>query len=199
MLYDIPFFKHSNALLRNTLGGWEIAPIYTYQTGTLVTPFSGNVDANLNGDPAGDRVIVNPNGVQGTGSGLTPLTNSSGYTVGYLINNPSAQYIAGAPGVLVNGGRNLEHLNPMNDVDITAQKRFAITERYSIEFSARAFNVLNHPQYVGGFINDVQPFTSATGPAVINMLNPASATFLRPDTAFSSNPRSMLLALKFLF
>ena len=54
VLYDVPYFKNGNALTRNVLGNWEIAPIYTYQTGEWVTAQSG-VDANLNGDSAGDR------------------------------------------------------------------------------------------------------------------------------------------------
>jgi len=41
VVYDEPFFKNRNAFLRNTLGGWEIAPIYTYQSGQWVTGQSG--------------------------------------------------------------------------------------------------------------------------------------------------------------
>jgi hypothetical protein len=43
------------------------------------------------------------------------------------------------------------------------------------------------------------PFQNATGPAVDNFLNPSSSAFLRPDQAFSSNPRNIQLAIKFLF
>ncbi len=199
MLYELPLPKHFNGAVKSVLGNWEIATIYTYQTGTLVTPFSGNVDVNLNGDPAGDRVLVNRGGVAGTGSGVTALTNSNGYTVGYLVDNPQAQYIQGQPGMLVNGGRNLAHLPPMDDIDLTVQKQIAISERYRLEFSIRIFNSLNHPQYVGGYINDVQPFGNATGPAVDNYLNPSTSAFLHPDQAFSSNPRNIQLALKLHF
>ena len=75
LVYDEPFFKNSGAFLRNTLGGWEVAPIYTYQSGQWVTTTSG-VDSNLNLDSAGDRVIANPGGVKGTGSGTNPLCRS---------------------------------------------------------------------------------------------------------------------------
>ena len=60
-LYDLPFFKRSSWFMKNILGNWEVAPIYTYQTGTCVDVQSG-VDANLNGDSAGDRAFVNPSG-----------------------------------------------------------------------------------------------------------------------------------------
>src|SRR6201999_2527446 len=76
LIYDEPFFKNGNAILRNTLGNWEIAPIYTYQSGQWVTSQSA-IDANLNGDNAGDRAILNPSGAKGTGSGVIPLCNST--------------------------------------------------------------------------------------------------------------------------
>ena len=73
VLYDVPFFKHSNWLMRNVLGNWEIAPIYTYQVGQPYTVQSGN-DANLNFDSATDRALVNPNGgTPGVGSDTTAL------------------------------------------------------------------------------------------------------------------------------
>jgi hypothetical protein len=76
LLYDEPFFKNGNAFLRNTLGNWEIAPIYTYQTGEWATAQDG-VDANLNGDAASDRPIFNPAGIGTTGSGVSPLCTSA--------------------------------------------------------------------------------------------------------------------------
>jgi Carboxypeptidase regulatory-like domain len=76
LLYDEPFFKNGNAFLKNTLGNWEVAPVYTYQTGEWMTAQDG-VDANLNVDAAGDRPIFNPAGVGVTGSGVAPLCTSA--------------------------------------------------------------------------------------------------------------------------
>ncbi len=64
LVYDVPFFSNSSALLKNTLGNWEIAPAYTYQSPEYATVQSAT-DANLNGDSAGDRVFINPNGKKG--------------------------------------------------------------------------------------------------------------------------------------
>ena len=42
VLYDTPWYKDSkNWLLKNVVGNWEIAPIYTYQTGNWFTVQSG--------------------------------------------------------------------------------------------------------------------------------------------------------------
>src|SRR5581483_8987349 len=37
VVYDLPSFRESNWFLRNIVGEWMVAPVYTYQTGTLVT------------------------------------------------------------------------------------------------------------------------------------------------------------------
>ncbi len=196
-IYDLPFFKHSNWVMRNVVGNWEFAPIYAYQTGTLVDIQSG-VDANLNGDSAGDRVFVNPSGNPNVGSGVTPLMNTAGQTVAYLADNPSARYIQAAKGMLPNGGRNTGQLPPIDDVDMTIAKSFNITESKKLQFSARFFNIFNHPQYIGGNVSDVAPFAATSTSAHI-FLEPQSGTFGIPSQAFSSNPRSIQLALKFLF
>jgi hypothetical protein len=196
-LYDLPFFKHSNWFMKNLVGNWEFAPIYTYQSGTLVDVQSG-VDSNLNGDSAGDRAIVNPGGTANVGSGITALKNSAGATVAYLALNPNARYIEAGKGTLPNGGRNTQQLPAIDDIDMTVAKSFNITESKKLQFSARFSNIFNHPQYVGGNLNDVAP-VGQTGTSVHTMLEPQSGTFMQPSQALSSNPRSIQLALKFLF
>ena len=199
MMYDMPFFKHSNWFMRNVLGNWEIAPIYQYQTGTVYTVQAGD-DANLNFDSAPDRAVTNPNGgTPGVGSGTTALTNSAGATVGYLVNNPNAQYVATPTGVLATTGRNTQRFNPIDDVDVTAAKRFNFTERVNLEFSARFFNVLNHPQYVNGNISDIAPILTAANSSTHPFYIPSTPTFGDPSQYFSSNPRQMVLGLKLIF
>ncbi len=202
-LYDLPFFRHSSWFMRNVVGNWEFVPVYIYQTGTSVDVQSG-IDSNLNDDSAGDRAFVNPAGQANVGSGVTALTNSSGDVVAYLANNPNARYIQGGPGTLPNGGRNTAQLPPIDDVDFTIAKSVNITESKKVQFSARFINLFNHPQYVGGFLSDVAPTNAANGnngftEAIHSYLEPQSGIFLQPSQAFSSNPRSLQLALKFIF
>jgi len=207
VIYDVPYFKHSNALVRNTIGNWQFAPIYTYQSGQWVTAQSG-VDSNKNGDSAGDRTVFNKSGTPGTGSGVNPLCNSSlpagtacsaspANIVAYVAKVPSAQYIQAAVGAFATAGRNTLQLHPINDIDVSALKRFTITERFKIEFAAQFFNVLNHPQYVAGFLNDIAPI-GFTG-SQVNVLRPQSVDFNRPETQFAGNARTMQLAAKIFF
>jgi hypothetical protein len=201
-IYDVPYFKNRNWFMKNLLGNWEVAPVYTYQSGQLVTPQSG-VDSNLNTDSAPDRVIINTLGSSSVGSGTVPLANSAGDTVAYLATNPNARFINAPVGTLPNAGRSLMALNPTNDIDLTLMKRFNITEGIRMEFSARAFNIFNHPQYTGGYLNDVFPQGYAQGTSggdlARNTLIPGNTSFQQWSQAFSSNPRQMQLSLKLTF
>ncbi|HTW67023.1 MAG TPA: carboxypeptidase regulatory-like domain-containing protein [Bryobacteraceae bacterium] len=205
-IYDFNPFKNGNWLMKNIVGNWEIAPVYQYQTGTLYDVQSA-IDSNLNGDTAGDRAFVNGSGQPGVGSGTTPLTNTAGQTVAYLVNNPNARYITAPEGTFPNGGRNTGMLPPIDDIDLTLAKNLNLTERFRLQFSARFFNLFNHPQYVGGFISDVAPCAESIGgttcnptsAAVHNFLIPTSSIFGDPTQAFSSNPRQLQLAMKLIF
>ena len=196
VVYDIPFLKSSNNWLeRNLLGNWEVAPIWTLQSGEWVSP-QGGVDANLNGDTAGDRAVVNPQGNRSTGSGVTALKNSGGDTVGYLATNPNAYFIEAEAGALSTASRNDLELPRTNDWDVTALKRITLKERYSFEFQAQALNVFNHSQYVSGYIDRIDTFADT---ASIGLLKPQSQQFDQPSSVFPNNARTMQLVAKFIF
>jgi hypothetical protein len=199
-IYDLPFFKNSNWVMKNLVGNWQFAPIYTFESPEYATVQS-HVDANGNGDPWGDRAILNPKGVPGTGSAVSPLMNSAGQIVAYVAQNPSAQYIAVGVGALANVPRNTLPLPRTNNWDMSLVKRINITERQAFEFHAQAINVFNHPQYLPGFISDVIPANTAitTGGATLNVLIPGNNSFNVPRNAFSSHPRAMTLVLKYIF
>lgn len=198
--YDLPYFKKGNWLKRNLVGNWLFAPIYIYQAGEWATVQSGT-DSNLNGDAAPDRVIFNPQGVPGTGSGVTALKNSSGATVAYLASNPNAQYIQAGQGALANVGRNTLPMRPVDNIDLTASKRFSFSERFRVEFQAQFLNILNHPQYLAGFLNRVDSvqFPAGASPGATSYVTAASAGFNQPSLDWASNSRALQLAAKFTF
>jgi len=196
-IYDLPFYKNRNWFLKNLVGNWEVAPIYTYQSPEYATVTSG-IDANLNGDSAGDRTVINPTGDRNVGSNSTALKNSSGVTVAYLASNPNAYYIRAQSGALADSGRNTLPIRPIDDLDATALKRITFREHYNLEFQAQAFNVLNHPQFISGSINQVNSLGD-TGANTINFLRPNNGLFNHPERVFSSNARTMQLGAKFSF
>ena len=199
-IYDLPFFKNSNWVMKNVVGNWQFSPIYTFESPEYATVQSA-VDTNGNGDNAGDRSIYNANGLADTGSGVTALKNSSGATVAYVANNPNAQYIVAGAGALATAARNTLGLPHINNFDFSLLKRVNITERQAIEFQFQAVNIFNHPQFVPGYISDIQPANGAitTSPNTRNELIPGNGAFTNWQNSFSSHPRAVVLVLKYSF
>jgi hypothetical protein len=86
----------------------------------------------------------------------------------------------------------------INNFDFAIVKKINFTEHTSFEFSAQASNVLNHAQYLPGYISDVAPL-SFTGTNVLTMLIPGTPAFNQPKSVFTNHPRNMLLVAKFNF
>src|ERR1700752_1166061 len=210
-LYDLPFFKKSsNHFARSVFGGVSMAATLAFESGEEATVLSG-IDSNLNGDPAPDRAIINPSGVLNTSSLVTPLLRSctsfngdgscaisdASRIVGYLATNPNAQYIQAGLGALSTGGRNTLLLPPIKNLDFSIFKNFAIGEgSKKIQLRADLFNAFNHPQYVPGSVDGVEPIAT-TGVSQINTVG--QSDFDVPSHVFSSHPRVIQLALRFDF
>jgi len=199
-VYDLPFFtRNSNRIVRSLLGGFSLAGTLAFETGEWATVRSG-IDSNLNGDNAGDRTILNLDGVEGTASTVTALTNSAGKVVGYLADNPTAQYIQAGLGARASAGRNTLLLPGIRNLDFSVFKNFQIHEGAKLQFRVDFFNLFNNPQYTPGSVNGVEAIDQ-TGPAVTSMLTVGTnnALFNRPDLVFSNHPRIIQLALRFNF
>ena len=108
----------------------------------------------------------------------------------------NAYYVEAGPGTSPNASRNTLPVRPIDNIDLAAYKRFTAFEHYSIEFGAQAFNVLNHPQYTPGAIDNVNgpSYTSS-----YNFQTVSSGFFNRPDKEFLNNARTMQLTAKILF
>ncbi|HET7150222.1 MAG TPA: TonB-dependent receptor [Candidatus Acidoferrum sp.] len=74
-VYDFPNLQTSNRFLGGLVHGWEWSGTYLAQSGQPVTPLS-DADSNGNGDPAGDRTILNPSGVGITGTVVNAVCNA---------------------------------------------------------------------------------------------------------------------------
>jgi len=199
-IYELPFLRnHGNGFVRTALGGWMLAGVYIAESGQRATVLSG-IDANLNGDAAPDRTIRNPAGVRGTASTVTALTNTGGQVVGYLADDPNAEYIQAGLGAIANSARNTLQLPGINNFDISFFKNFNFggEGRRRIQLRADFFNAFNHPQYIPGSPNDVAPIDTV-GVGQVNTVFAGNTDFNRPERVFSSNPRVIQLALRFDF
>ncbi len=59
-------------------------------------------------------------------------------------------------------------------------------------------NAFNHPQYIPGSVNSVDP-VATTAVTQVNTIFPVTGDFNRPENVFSSNPRVIALGLRFDF
>jgi hypothetical protein len=198
-VYEVPWFdKSGNWMVKNLIGNWQVAGAYTAEAPEYATPQSA-ADSNLNGDAAGDRVIINTSGKPGTSSDVTALTSTRNgvvQTVAYLAKDPNAQYIRAQLGALANSGRNLLAMRGINNWDLNFAKNLHFKERFKLQLRADFFNAFNHPQYTPGRINNVNQISRA---GVTNYLTPGNAVFDALDQTFGSNPRNIQVGAKFTF
>ncbi|MBX7222079.1 MAG: TonB-dependent receptor [Blastocatellia bacterium] len=198
-IWELPWFRNdSNRWRKALLGGFQLNVIYTAESGQPFTPLSAT-DSNLNFDTAGDRTVFNASGVKGTGSGVTPVRNSKGQTVGYLAINGNAQYIQAGRGVIATAGANTLRSPGINNFDISIFKDFVIREGIRIQFRTEMFNAFNHEQLTVGNGSVIDPDSiGQTNATNLSYANVASPTF-NNARIYSGRPRGIQFGLKIIF
>lgn len=213
--YETPAIHSDNATIKTLLDGYTIGVVYLAQTGQPITLQSG-MDANGNGDTAGDRGVLNPFGTALKGSDVIPvcgnadgstslagntLGNSgscSGPTIGYLAADSSAKYVVAGPDVRTTIGRNSFRSPGFGVMNLSLGKKIRITEPAYFQLKADFYNVLNHKNFT---ISNANVFSTAgvtaatSNPGYVNILDPS---FLNPKI-FSGGSRQITLTAKFVF
>src|SRR5215472_8083212 len=170
-IYNVPFFRSSsNALLKNTVGGWEVSGIVTMESGA---PINLGVSGN-NVCQTVQNCAVRPNQIGSISYPKTAATLSSGNnTIQWF--DPSAFAINLIPGsttaIYGNMRKNALRGPGRDNWNMALFKNIAFTERLHTELRFEAYNVWNHTQFRGdvngGGINsaiggtDVGKITSA--------------------------------------
>jgi Carboxypeptidase regulatory-like domain/TonB dependent receptor len=195
--YEAPTPFSDNRVSRFLLGGFQFAGIFQAESGQPITPISG-VDSNRNGDAAGDRTIVNPNGLVGTGSSVTainaagqPVASGSASTVAYVANNPNAQYIQAGLGAIANAGRNTLRTPGFNRTDMTILKNFRFGERYNLQVGAEVFDLFNQ--------KPVSIFTDVSGLVTSTSFATAGNAKFNDYSTGEFPGRTIQLRAKFIF
>jgi hypothetical protein len=213
--YDTPAIHSDNGTIKALLGGYSMRVVYLAQTGQPVTLQSG-IDANGNGDTAGDRGVLNPFGtalkgsdvvpVCGNADGSTSLAGSTlgnsgscpGLTIGYLAADPNAKYAVAGPDVRTTIGRNSFRSPGFGVMNLSLGKKVTIAESTYFQFKADFYNVLNHKNFTisNGNVFSTSGVTAATSnPGYVNITDPS---FLN-STIFSGGNRQITLTAKFVF
>ncbi|HJT68885.1 MAG TPA: TonB-dependent receptor [Terriglobales bacterium] len=213
--YETPKIHSDSRALKTLLEGYSIGTVYLAQTGQPVTLQSG-VDANGNGDTAGDRGVLNPFGTLLKSSDVIPVcadlggTTSlaadtfenggacSGATIGYLAADPSAKYVLAGPDVRATIGRNSFRSPGFGVMNLSIGKKVRITESAYFQLKADFSNVLNHQNFT---ISNANIFSTAGVTAATS--NPGYVLITDPNflnsRIFSGGSRQTLLTAKFVF
>jgi hypothetical protein len=223
LTYALPGLKTPGQILQ----GWRINSIVTLQPGTpwavqdTSNDFSGTGEGPNNPNAWGEAwdfygnpkdFVAVPNGINfvpggnsataPTGNTLcdskatTPLALASLFTTGCFVSGNSV-LVPPAYGSYGTVGKNIFRNPNFRTWDFSVQKDFKIKERFSAQFRAEIFNVLNHPlfgQVDAGHLTQNDPSNGTLGLA-----------FETPDAA-SGNPvlgsgsaRDVQLGLKLIF
>ena len=133
LVYDIPAFRHSSSSLeRSLLGGWSVTSYFLAESGFAQTPTFGS---GLATRPNGVGKIVRTHATDGK-PGQAPVYAYQNFT------RPAYGFF---------GSAGVGSLRAPKEValHLSAEKGFAITERYNVKIGAQAFNLLNHPNVLG--------------------------------------------------
>jgi hypothetical protein len=173
-VYMIPY--RGGGIGRAVLGGWELTSIFTYLSGSPVSPAS-----------AASRVFTGSGSTTGRPNYVAGCNLYSGFqTINewfnancYSLQNAGTYGDAGRDTII---GPNLWDLDSSLIRDFNVRK---ISENLKVQFRAEAFNILNHPSFGN-------PSTTVFSGTAI------SATAGKITTN-SSSPRQLQLGLKVVF
>ena len=149
-VYDLPFFKQSKGVAKQTLGGWTVSGIVTLMSGApldigcgisgLSTGVGGGMRCNSVGKQSG-KSMVNDD-VYGS---TVQWFNVDAFTQ----PNLDQLYADNQPGMFGYLGRNTLRGPGRNNWDLSLFKNFPFTERVGLQFRFETFNTWNHTQWSG--------------------------------------------------
>ncbi|MEO6923261.1 MAG: hypothetical protein ABI142_05500, partial [Bryocella sp.] len=140
VVWNIPFFSHSNGFARAVLGGWQLSGIYQTQTG-------GPLNISTGSDYAG----VGP----GSGTQLFGHSSAPSMNKGFANQTGTAKwfntavYYQPAPGTFApRGSRNTIYGPGFQSANAAMQKTWHVIpghDNHTLIFRVEAFNFMNHP------------------------------------------------------
>ncbi len=139
-VYELPFGPGkpflNDGLVSHVFGGWELASLAAARSGLPVNiSMTRKAAVMLDGNTSGQR----PDLVAGQSIYATDQTINDWF-------NPAA-FATPAPDTWGNLGRYIARGPGTYEIDTSLEKKFRITERYTFDLRASAFNLLNHPQF----------------------------------------------------
>jgi hypothetical protein len=201
LTYALPKARSGNGFMKALLNGYQIGSVFFAQAGQPVTLQSG-VDTNGNVDAAGDRVVLNPNGVGNTGSDVFPVCEatagtSSSATLGTAYVGPSAFTASPFNGCAVNNS-NFYGFDPaIGYTPVDPKARYLVAGSGAVptvgrnSFRTPGFSTLNLAVFKNTYFGETKYLQLRA--EVFNVLNHPSYT-LTNGNAFSTSGITTALA-----
>ena len=181
-IWTIPIFRNQSTLMGKIAGGWRISGVSQFQTGSpcgvgVNQDYAGVGEYGsfgcgsegefwvMNGKP---KILHQFAGYGGTGKYFS-TTNADGSSI--FTAPPQGTFN------LQKGVRDSIYQPGYQDWNLSLKKKFPIAGRASMEFTADAYNFINHPNW--------------SGPN----LNPTSSQFGEVTSKSTSNPRTLQVGL----
>ncbi|HWZ30951.1 MAG TPA: carboxypeptidase-like regulatory domain-containing protein [Bryobacteraceae bacterium] len=180
-------YKGSNVWMNRLLSDWSLAPLIHASSGQPLTVTTGkdNSLTAINGS-SNDR----PNQVLPSVSATNPICNNGTTPCVQWLN--ALAYVPNPLGTYGNVGRGAARGPNTFNFDVALSRTFKLTERFSLQARAEAFNLLNHTNLVGA----ISPAGTVSAYTTLDT-NLSSSTFGRSRAAF--DPRIIQFAMKLHF
>jgi hypothetical protein len=178
VVYMVPGYGKSRFSSALTMG-WNLSSVVVARTGL---PFNAQVLAAVEGAyPRPDIVVGQPLWVPNAAAPGGKMLNANAFAI------PPA-------GTQGNEGRNVIPGFGLTEVDLSLGRKFAVTDRFKVEFRTDAFNILNHPNFTNplGYVGSSPSYLSSQ-----SMLNQGLGG-LNPLFQ-EGGPRSLQLSLRLSF
>ncbi|MBI4472249.1 MAG: carboxypeptidase regulatory-like domain-containing protein [Acidobacteria bacterium] len=142
-VYELPFGMgkplFTTGMASKIFGGWQISPLFQWQTGVPLTPvLSGNF-SNTGGTTDRPDVTSDPNKD-------APRTPEKWFNTAAFLLRP-ASGAAGATYSFGNAGVGIITSPGMTNLDVSIVRTFQARERVKVQFRAEIFNALNHTNF----------------------------------------------------
>ena len=180
--------KGSSKWINRLLSDWQAAPLIHAASGQPLNIVDGkdNSLTLLNND--------RPNQVLADYRATNPICNNGTTPCVQFLNR--AAFVVTDPGTFGNLGHNALRGPGTVTVDMALSRIFRLTERFSVQARADAFNLFNHANFVGA-ISPAGTVSSYTTFGNTSAGSLAASTFGRAQAAF--DPRIIQFALKLFF
>ncbi len=150
-------------LLKTVTKDWQLSPIISIFTGNPIQITDGGKDISLSGQALDRPEVILPDQVYPAQKTVLEYFNPAAF----MCNGSNAACTVSS-GLFGNLGRNAVYGPGQINWDMNLTRRFALTERWNLDFRADFFNIMNH----GNWNNPTTSITSGTFGQIVSFGSP---------------------------